>query len=456
MQLDIRERASLNSLTLAAHSSARHVSDVNTRVCLDDLHRFSSIENSGDLHGRSVLIKTTRQLATVLAIIELDGVARRILLWPPDQAADLSSVVRAAGVDRILTDDIGPAYENLPVVQGKCVLEHARWNAHRSIQTEWILFTSGTTGQPKMAIHTLSSLTGPLDDGLTGDAGAVWSTFYDIRRYGGLQILLRSLWGGGSMVLSGQDESTSELLVRLGKAGITHISGTPSHWRRVLMSPSANAISPKYVRLSGEIVDQTILDNLHRVYPDASIAHAFASTEAGVAFDVRDRKAGFPASVIEEPNGRAETRVFDGTLHIRSCRTASGYISGELAGFDGFVDTGDLVQKRGDRYYFVGRKEGVINVGGQKVFPEEVEAVIVQHPAVRVARVWARQSPIVGAVVAADVVLRPDSAMNFAEVRTEVLQHCHSRLARWKVPATVRQVDAILLNPSGKIARHGA
>ena len=165
------------------------------------------------------------------------GSLNEILLRPPDQAADCSSIVRAAGVDRILTDEIGPAAENLPVVQGKCLLEHTRRDAHRSIQTEWILFTSGTTGRPKMAIHALSSLTGPLDDGLTGDAGAVWSTFYDIRRYGGLQILLRGLLGRGSLVLSNPAESTSELLVRLGMAGVTHISGTPFPLATVLIEP---------------------------------------------------------------------------------------------------------------------------------------------------------------------------------------------------------------------------
>lgn len=79
MQSDNREPASLRSLTLAVHSSTRYISDVDTRVCLGDLHRFSSIENSGDLQGRTVLIKTTRQLAAVLAMIELDGIAKRNL-----------------------------------------------------------------------------------------------------------------------------------------------------------------------------------------------------------------------------------------------------------------------------------------------------------------------------------------------------------------------------------------
>ena len=68
---------------------------------------------------------------------------------------------------------------------------------------------------------------------------AVWATFYDIRRYGGLQIFLRAIIGGGSMVLSEPGEPLADYVARLRAAGVTHISGTPSHWRKLLMSGSA-------------------------------------------------------------------------------------------------------------------------------------------------------------------------------------------------------------------------
>src|SRR2546425_861683 len=105
--------------------------------------------------------------------------------------------------------------------------------------TEWILLTSGTTGVPKLVVHTLASLAGAINGDRVLAIPAVWSTFYDIRRYGGLQILLRALLGGGSLVLSNAAESTGDFLMRAGARGGTHLSGTPSHWRRALMSPSA-------------------------------------------------------------------------------------------------------------------------------------------------------------------------------------------------------------------------
>src|SRR5439155_22074383 len=116
----------------------------------------------------------------------------------------------------------------------------------------------------------------------------VWGTFYDIRRYGGLQIFLRGILGQGSFVFSNTAESVSDHLLRLGSHSVTHLTGTPSHLRRALMSPSIHSISPRYVRLSGEIADQSILTTLQAVFPHATVGHAFASTEAGVAFEVND------------------------------------------------------------------------------------------------------------------------------------------------------------------------
>src|SRR6185437_12302894 len=180
---------------------------------------------------------------------------------------------------------------------------------------------------------------------------------YDIRRYGGLQILLRALVGGGSLVVSDVHESLQDFLRRAGNVGLTHISGTPTHWRRALMSSAADQIAPRYVRLSGEIADQAILDRLRAFYPDAAIGHAFASTEAGVAFEVWDGLAGFPASLVGCEGGSVEMRVIEGSLRIRSTRAALRYVDGSnpLADENSFVDTGDMLEQRGDRYHFVGR-----------------------------------------------------------------------------------------------------
>jgi acyl-CoA synthetase (AMP-forming)/AMP-acid ligase II len=443
-------------------SRARHVADADGRVCLSDLIEASTIVAPMEaLRGRCVLLSSRRQLPAVLAMLQLDGLAKRILLTPPDLAAEhLPAIAAEAGVDLVVTDGTGPAADgSLRIASITCGTvptdaPYMRDLSHREA-SEWLLFTSGTTGRPKLVQHNLASLTGPLSDGPVVAADALWSTFYDVRRYGGLQILLRALLGGGSMLLSQADEPVGEFIARAGAAGVTHISGTPSHWRRALMSPASGAMRPRYVRLSGEVADQVILNNLAAAYPDAQVAHAFASTEAGVAFDVRDGLAGFPASLIGQTGGQADLRVVDGSLRIRSPRVASRYLGEAVLPVDaeGFVDTNDMLELRGDRYHFVGRREGVINVGGQKVHPEEVEAVISQHPLVQMARVRGRPNPIVGTLVVADVVMRPDGQHAFATLKQEILDACRRVLPAYKVPAMLHHVASLDIAGSGKLVR---
>jgi acyl-coenzyme A synthetase/AMP-(fatty) acid ligase len=430
-----------------------------------------------ELRGRTVLIATRDQLAAALALIELDGVAQRIVLCPPDlAAAHFPAVIETSGADAWVRDDPVPEENGaglaLSVVAGPIMAQPgvtaARPTRQRSHETEWILLTSGTTGAPKLVLHTLETLTSTIVYQQARQSAAssapVWSTFYDIRRYGGLQIFLRAAVRGGSLVLSDPKESITDFLARASAAGITHISGTPSHWRRALMSGAAATIAPAYVRLSGEIADQAILDNLKAAYSKSGVAHAFASTEAGVAFEVGDGLAGFPARLVGGGDGPVELAVVEGTLRIRSGGNAIKYLgehAAELRGPDGFVDTGDRVELRNGRYHFMGRAGGVINVGGLKVHPEEVEAVINAIPWVRMSLVKARRNPITGAVVTAEVVLAdetdvPGGRPEGAALTREIIEACRRGLPPHKVPAMVRIVPSLEVSAAGKLVRPSA
>jgi len=452
--------AALNS---EANNSLRFLADDKSIVKLPELVQASCLGPGREaLLGRSILLTTKDQLATALALIELDGIARQVVLCPPDLPREhFPFIIQSLPVNAIVSDQPEPL-AGLPSVD--CVvgcgstLAPAPGNRAPRFQTEWILLTSGTTGRPKLVVHNLTTLAGGIDSSGTLAGGRVWSTFYDIRRYGGLQIFLRAVLTGGSLVLSSPRETPADFLTRAARFGVTHISGTPSHWRNAILDQSAQAIAPAYVRLSGEIADQSILDCLRSVYPTAKIAHAFASTEAGLAFDVADGLAGFPASLIE--NGPVQMKVRDGSLCIRSPRTAVRYLgqtNGVVAGADGFVDTGDLLELRGDRYYFVGRRDGVINVGGLKVHPEEVEAVINRHPRVRMSVVRKKKNPITGAVVVADVALW-SAAENgqSARVEQEILGLCRQSLPPHKVPAVVSILPDLPVAATGKLVRHHA
>jgi acyl-CoA synthetase (AMP-forming)/AMP-acid ligase II len=434
-------------------------------VALRDLISASSLDRPvARLAGESVVISTEGQLPAALALIELDGLARRVVLCPPDLSPDHVDAAMAIAEATVLVTDPSFAGSRYPAVERRVLcmpaLVPSAGRMKPQTQTEWILLTSGTTGQPKLVSHTLASLCGVIAAGAGRGQPIVWSTFYDIRRYGGLQILLRALLGSASLVLSSAAETTAEFLHRAGGLGVTHISGTPSHWRRALMSPAAQSIAPNYVRLSGEIADQTILDQLKATYPSAKVAHAFAATEAGVGFAVEDGLAGFPARLTEEGSGDVRLKIQDGSLWLRSPLTATRYLGSEhRLDIDdaGFVDTGDVVERRGDRYYFVGRKGGIINVGGRKVHPEEVEAVINGHPSVRMCRVAGRKSPFTGALVVAEVVLQPapddDTPERAENLKSEILEACHNVLPAHKVPAAITFVPQLNIAASGKLLR---
>ena len=450
-----------DTLGNASDCSGRFLWGATASVSLRDLLCGTSLGGRlRELSGRSVLIATRDPLSAALALIELDGVAGRLIVGTPDLSSEhLSAVIAKGGVDAIVSDWGLHQREHcdapLHVRCGPTITRAPRVQVDPQA-TEWVLLTSGTTGAPKMLVHNFASLTAPIKSGQNQETDVVWGTFYDIRRYGGLQILLRAILGRGSFVLSSADESAGDYLGRLGAHAVTHISGTPSHWRRALMSPAVRAIAPRYVRLSGEIADQAILNALRSCYPQASIGHAYASTEAGVGFEVNDGLEGFPPSTIGA-RGEVEMKIEDSSLRIRSARAADRHVGEEGPAFvddEGFVDTGDVVELRGDRYYFLGRRTGMINVGGLKIYPEEVEAVINRHPAVRMSLVRSRRSPITGSLVVADVVLKGES--DLADVKGEILVLCNENLAAHKVPATLRFVPALDVAAAGKLARHHA
>jgi acyl-coenzyme A synthetase/AMP-(fatty) acid ligase len=452
----LSDHPNLAGLIARGNVGGRVVATRDHVLALDDFARLTSLGPELEtLRGRSAVLSVGDMALAAAALIDLDGLARRIVLCPPGWTPGrLETVFRDAEAEAIVHDDDEAASLTPAAIRVRCKLPLRPRAAPRgdALDTEWILPTSGTTGPPKLVAHTLRGLLGaivptPLQQ---------WATFYDIRRYGGLQIFLRALSGRGSLRLCGVDESVDAFLVRLGAAGVTHISGTPSHWRKALMSVEARRIDPDYVRLSGEIADDSVLAALRETYPRARVEHAYASTEAGVGFAVDDGKAGFPASLLGS-EGPVRIRIEDGTLRLRSDRQALRFLGAgapALADDEGFVDTGDLVERRGDRLYFLGRRGGIINVGGAKVHPEEVEAALNAHEKVRASRVFARANAITGALVMAEVVLREGEAAP-PGLEREILGACRSRLPAYMVPARLRFVADLPMTAAGKLARDG-
>jgi acyl-coenzyme A synthetase/AMP-(fatty) acid ligase len=448
-------------LIRAGDLSASTLYGAGGSVPLDTAADGTGFEDRESFRDCSVLVATPDQLTAALVLIELDGVARRMVLCPPGiEGAHLAIIAKQAGIDAIVCGEDPWHFSQFGVAR---VISYAGPRRRTGPggepprETEWILTTSGTTGAPKLVAHTLRGLVGAIAPPAPHARPTVWATFYDIRRYGGLQIFLRAIVGGSSMVFSEAGEPLDAQLRRLASCGVTHVSGTPSHWRRVLMSPQRELIHPEYVRLSGEIADQAVLDALKKAFAPAGVSHAYASTEAGVAFNVADGLEGFPVSLVSGSQGSGvDMKIVEGSLRIRSERTARHYVGveDELHDPHGFVDTGDIVERRGDRYYFVGRRGGIINVGGLKVHPEEVEAVINSHPSVQMSRVSARKSPITGALVQAEMMVNGGAAAKDTLI-DEISALCRANLPAHKVPSRITVVGELTVTPGGKLARNG-
>jgi acyl-CoA synthetase (AMP-forming)/AMP-acid ligase II len=415
--------------------------------------------------GKTILLALEDPLLTAIALVELDGRARCLVITPPELPTEgVFAVGATAGADLVLSDRgisecrSGPS---LRVVQA--CLRAGGHPREPVADTEWVLLTSGTSGAIKLVQHDLASLTQSTRSNKHLGAGIRWGTLYDLTRFAGLQVFLQAVLGGAGLILSRTDHGLTDRLAILSDRGVTHLSATPSLWRRVLMSPFAHRLALRQITLGGEIADQAVLDRLRSAFPRARITHIYASTEAGVGFSVNDGRAGFPIELIHTPPSGVQLRVSDGRLWVRSARAARRYIAHDqaLTNVDGFIDTGDAVEFRNGRYYFLGRASGVINVGGMKVRPEEVECIINAAPDVHESRVYARKNPFTGHVVVADVVLRNERgevsrSAREADARERILSLCREQLLPHMVPAVIRFVGAVKVGAAGKVGRRDA
>ena len=292
----------------------------------------------------------------------------------------------------------------------------------------WLL-TSGSTGRPKRVGHTLQSLTTVAAD----QPPRRWLCPYSPGTYAWWQVVTLSLAHPGQDVIfveAAQLDNWPELALA---EGVTAASGTPTFWRQALWH-SAETVAKlplEQITLGGEPVDQVILDRLTTLFPSARVSWIYASSEAGASIAVHDGRAGFPASWLDrDVPGRPQLTVVDGELLIDSAWSANG--------FEGPLRTGDRAEIIDGRVYITGRiASDEINVGGSKASASAVRAVLLAHPAVMWAQVRGRRAPIVGNIVAADLVLEVPVSPQ------ELTSWCSERLPDYSVPRRLRILDEI-------------
>ena len=436
-----------------------------------------------NLIGRRVALWPSTALDLAFLLVALDGSAEAILLLPADLPSQQTvEFVRRAGTDCLVVTHGPGACGEAPAMDVPCVGFAVDWtsagdgfdreqmvagepppppgtlaarNQAEIFATCWIIPTSGTTGTPKLVSHTLATLTRTARRGADGPRQR-WGMLYDLARFAGLQVFFQAFLSGSRLVFTDPAHGLDAQVARLAAAGCTALSATPTLWRKILMSGADRSLLLRQITLGGEIADAAVLAALARAYPAARITHIYASTEAGVGFSVHDCRAGFPVDYEVHPPKGIEIKVDDGgMLWLRPARSGQFFVDGDGTLLDdaGWINTGDLVRREGNRYLFLGRASGAINVGGNKVFPEEVERIICEVPGVALALVKARRSSITGALVEAVVV--PDSAVSDRKaLARDVQRYCRERLPAYKTPAIVTVSDTLETASTGKIVRN--
>lgn len=427
---------------------ADQIGEVRASSLIDVLSSISPL----DWHGKNVAIGKLNAAEFVCALVFLDGLANSIVLLPAEEDAQAREIRLAqASVDIVIEGNglgFAKLLTNRNYAMGNSIGKVSDINRPAPIQTKWLLPTSGTTGTPKLIAHTFSSLTRSMKvRRLGGDY--IWGSLYSLRRFAGLQVFLQSWMCITPLILNEEDQDLQRTLRRLIENRCNSLSATPSMWRKLTMHPLFDRLYLKQITLGGEIVDQTILNALAKKFPEARISHIYASTEAGVGFVVCDGHAGFPADYLKSPTSGLEMRIDEqGHLWFKNKVSKSAINSDEPE----WIDSGDVVELKDNRVFFLGRANGSINVGGNKVMPEEIESVIKELTDVAFVQVRARKSGVMGNLVEAAITPALGKSMNL-EFKKMVISHCRDRLEGFKVPAFIVAADNVELTSSGKLSR---
>ena len=311
-----------------------------------------------------------------------------------------------------------------------------------------VLFTSGSTGVHKAAVHDLTALLEKFKVGRTCYRTLV---FLQIDHIGGVNTLFYTLSNGGMSVVP-RDRSPDGVCQSIEEHRVELLPTSPTFLNLLLLSNASTRYDISSLRLvtyGTEPMPESTLARLSAAFPHAELLQTYGSTEFGI---LRSKSRGRDSLWVRVGGEGYETKVIDGRLWVRSKAAMLGYLNAPSPfDADGFLDTGDLVESDGEWLRILGRRSEVINVGGSKVHPAEVESVLLALDNVTDACVRGEPHPIVGQIVTATV--RLASTEPPAEFRARMRAFCLERLEPYKVPARVTLSDQPLYSQRYKRVR---
>lgn len=304
-----------------------------------------------------------------------------------------------------------------------------------------ILFSSGSEGKPKAMIQDLTQLAETFRAKRPKPIAMIVFLMFD--HIGGINTLLNALCMGSKMVIPAKRQPEDvAALIEAHKVKI--LPASPTFLNLMLMASvqeKYDLSSLRMITYGTEPMPASLLSRLKELFPRVKLLQTFGTSETGIA-SVRSQSSSSLFMQIEDPN--CEYKVVDGELWLRSKTQIAGYLNTESDRFknDGWFNTGDMVEQNDDGYFrIIGRTKEIINVGGEKVLPAEVENLLLQMPEVEDCLVFARPNFITGQTVCAQVTTAAEISKR--ELRKLIRVFFADKTAAYKVPTQIEIVDAV-------------
>jgi acyl-coenzyme A synthetase/AMP-(fatty) acid ligase len=299
-----------------------------------------------------------------------------------------------------------------------------------------ILFSSGTTGEPKAALHDLSFL---MEKFQKPGKRLSTVTFLLFDHIGGFNTMMHSL-SSGSLIVTLKQRSPEEVCKLIEKYHIELLPTSPTFLNMILLSHAYehyDLSSLKLISYGTEPMPESTLIKLHEIMPEVKLKQTYGLSEVGIMAT----KSESSDSLYMKIGGPGfETKIVDDILYIRAKSAMMGYLNAPSPfEEEGWFNTKDKVIVKGDYIKILGRTTDLINVGGEKVYPNEVESVLLSADGVKDVYVYGEDNPITGKVVVADICVDPEN--NNREFIKYLRRYSGEHLERFKRPTSFRLTD---------------
>lgn len=309
-----------------------------------------------------------------------------------------------------------------------------------SSKSNIIIPTSGTTGQPKFVKHTLNTLLREvrISDKYKSDN---WLFAYSPTHIAGIQVFLQCFLNQNTLInCFGLKQDDIDVI--LTNYNITNISATPTFYR-LNFNIAKKFPSVKAITLGGEKSDTTLHSNLKLIFPNANLYNIYASTEGGTLF----ASSGINFKI---PRTKKELiKIENEELLIHKSLLGQG----DFYEIDSdWYSSGDLVEWVDEKeleFRFLARKNEMINIGGNKVNPTEIESLLLKFEGVIEAKVFGKSNSLIGNILVAEILRNPQTILSEVEIKKKL----NTLLPPFKVPRLIKFVENILTTRTGKLKR---